>query len=91
MQHHNRVFKFCSISIAYVWLDWNQYQIIFEMCIWCLQHNSIDNGNDCGTTRTTHITTKTALRIEFLFSQEGTHQVIMQHEACVPVWMLLYS
>ena len=33
----------------------------------------------------THITTKTALRSEFLFSQEGKDEVIIQHEACFAV------
>ena len=61
------------------------------MCIQCLRQNSIDGGNGYGITRITRITTKTALRIEFLFSQEETDKVIMQHESCLPVLMLLYT
>ena len=44
----------------------------------------MENGNDCKT-RTTHITTKAALRIEFLFEQQGKDEVIMQQEGCLPV------
>ena len=49
------------------------------------RHDSTDNDNDYGTTRITHITRKTALRIQFLFSQERKDRVIMQYEACLPV------
>ena len=52
-------------------------QILFENVHLCLQYDSIEHGNDCGRTKRIHITTKTALRSEFLLSQEGKDEVII--------------
>ena len=51
-------------------------------CAVNVQYDSIEHGNDCGRTKRTHITTKTALKSESLFLEEGKDKVIIQDETC---------